>query len=181
MRDFIGLLTKWVPVLFWASLIFAVSADSNPYRAFPDSHQESVVTLSNPGDPKPQFSPLRPGFEALGRAAHAFEFAVLGFLLVRALILHVPGSFHTPIRNLKGMILGDLHEDNGRGLIRFLFLAFLLSFAFGFSDELHQSLVAGRAFQTVDLILDALGSMAGVLVFIRFAPFYRRLTASPAK
>lgn len=183
------------------ALISLVSADSNPYRYFPNAHQEAPpaaqarikTPAASPTLPKgvpnasasdasaPEagvaaFAPdaiapeadatapgvepspaarsglpstaLRPEYEALGRIGHAVEYGLLGFLLARALALTLLPAGRARI----GLVLG---------------FGFGLALAFGFADELHQSGVAGRTYQTVDLMLDGLGAAAGALIYAR--------------
>jgi VanZ family protein len=68
----------------------------------------------------------------LRKAAHAAEFAVLGFLLLRAVRRELP--------------------------------AIAVGIAYAASDELHQQFVPGRQGSVLDLAIDAVGVVAGVLV-----------------
>lgn len=81
-------------------------------------------------------------FFYMGPIGHLVNFAVLAFLLARALIWKAP---------LK-------HE--------LLFLAFILAWLYGLSDEIHQIFVPARTFQVLDLFVDGVGAALGVLVFI---------------
>lgn len=130
----------------------------------------AVKPTANAGKEALPTSGLRPELEALGRLAHAIEYALLSFLLARA-ITHPSAS---PL-SISGEPDGKLssstvtsqyrYGEGRRGL--FLVLAFFFAFAFGLSDEIHQLNVAGRTFQNVDLILDALGAAGGVLIFAK--------------
>ncbi len=75
---------------------------------------------------------------------HAVEFGVLGFLVGRASLLTWPG-IATP---------------------RVGALAWVITFAFGFSDELHQAFVPGRSSELADLVADGFGGALGVLLSI---------------
>lgn len=46
--------------------------------------------------------------------------------------------------------------------------AFVVAVAYAVSDELHQSFVAGRAGRPLDVAIDAIGALAGLLVWRRF-------------
>jgi VanZ family protein len=165
----------WLPILVWMGLIYAVSADSNPYRAFPNAHASKAVkptatAAHESAAPAPESSApqatadsrpksaaktgvpdtaLRPEYEALGRLAHFLEYGVMSFLLARAFAQS-----------------GLESRRRGRSVL-ILAVAFLLAFGFGLGDEFHQSGVAGRTFQDVDLILDGLGAAAGTLGWVR--------------
>lgn len=62
-------ISRWVPVLLWAVVIFIASAKSKPYQALLAS------TLGSSGRD-----------ELLGRFLHAGEYAVLAALMARALV-----------------------------------------------------------------------------------------------
>lgn len=106
----------WLPVAGWCLLIFALSAF--PLR---------VGTGAIPGGDK---------------AAHVGEYAVLGFLLARALRATRPGP--------------------GGGAI--VATAALLGTLYGASDEFHQSFVPERTATLGDLAADAAGSLLGAIV-----------------
>ena len=74
-----------------------------------------------------------------GAAAHAFEYAVLAVAILRA----VTGA--------------DLSRVTGGRVLQ----AVALSFAYGLTDEAHQSFVPGRTPELLDLAADAAGAAAG--------------------
>lgn len=125
-------LGRWLPPLGWAALIFALSAQPNPYGLLPS-----------------QVPPA--WYEPLGRALHAGEYAVLAFLLGRALA----GG-------------GELKNAA-------LLAAFGLSLLYGVLDELHQRFVPGRAFQLVDLALDLVGILLGLGMRLAFRSHKKRV------
>lgn len=51
--------------------------------------------------------------------------------------------------------------------------AFVLGAVFAVSDEIHQSYVPGRTFQTSDIDLDLLGVAIGIIVVFLFLKFRR--------
>lgn len=99
--------------LFWAALIFVAS--------------------SVPGDELPS-----PGFLHLDKLIHAGAYAVLGWLVARALSARSRGA---------------------------LFAAACLATLYGMTDELHQGFVPGRDPDVGDAAADALGAVLGVLVW----------------
>jgi VanZ family protein len=103
-----GLLARWAPVVAWAALIFALS---------------SVPSLS---------TGLGTWDFVLRKIAHVTEYAILGFLLARA-VSELP--------------------------------AFVLGAAYAVTDEVHQSFVEGRHGAPRDVLIDAFGVAAGVLVY----------------
>jgi VanZ family protein len=102
-------LTHWLPVVFWAGVIFAFS---------------SIPSLS---------SGLGTWDLVLRKCAHMTEYAVLAFLLARALEHEAPA-----------LVAGLLYAA---------------------SDELHQAFVRGRHSSPVDVAIDGVGLVAGLLVW----------------
>ncbi len=74
------------------------------------------------------------------KGAHAFEYAVLGFLMCGAIGIG---------RNRKK---------------RFFLLAWILATAYAGSDEFHQLFVEGRSGQVSDACLDSFGAFCGVMI-----------------
>jgi VanZ family protein len=99
---------RWVPVVAWAGLIFVLS---------------SIPDLG---------TGLGAWDLALRKVAHAAEFAVLGFLLARAIGRDRP--------------------------------ALALGIAYAVSDEVHQHFVPGRLGSPLDVLVDAVGVVVGVLL-----------------
>ena len=73
---------------------------------------------------------------------HGFAYSVLGVLMLRALA----GA------EWAGVTLGRAA------------MAFVITTAYGLSDELHQRLVPGRVADVRDLAADAIGALAGLLL-----------------
>ena len=105
-------LARWLPVLAWAALIFALS---------------SIPSLT---------TGLGTWDLVLRKLAHTAEFAVLGVLLARALA-ELP--------------------------------AFAAGVAYAVSDEVHQRFVPGREGALLDVAIDAVGVLLGVLLLRRLA------------
>ncbi len=98
----------WLPVVAWATVIFALSS-------------------------VPNLGTGLGGWDLLLRkVAHGTEYALLGFLLLRAL---------------------------GRQ-----YVAAAVGIAYAVTDELHQHFISGRVGAPVDVAIDALGVVVGVLV-----------------
>jgi VanZ family protein len=87
-------------------------------------------------------SPLEPHDFILRKLAHMAEYAVLTALLVHALRMHVARKAHT------------------------LLIAVLVALLYVFSDEWHQTFVAGRGGSLGDVGIDALG-ITGVSAWLR--------------
>lgn len=109
----------WLPVLLYVALIFAAS---------------SVANLQ----PPQVFGSLS------DKAAHAAEYGILGFLLVRA---------------IRGTEL--LERSVPAGLV-----ALIIGLAIGLSDELYQAHVPGRQSDPFDFLADSLGVAVAVVFFL---------------
>jgi VanZ family protein len=107
----------WAPPVAMAALIFLLS--SVPGHSYP--HRLQPVS----------------------QAAHAAEFALLAFLLARALGRTLPAS-----RLLVPVAIS---------------LAFCV--IYGIADEVHQLFVPERVFDVVDMLFDAVGAVLGVSVY----------------
>ena len=101
----------WAPPILWAAGIFGLSSISLP--------------------PKP---PLIPG---LDKIAHAGLYAVLAYLLFRALL-----------------------QERGLRPWRAAAWAFLLTALYGVTDEFHQQFTPNRSVDVVDWMADALGALS---------------------
>jgi VanZ family protein len=106
-------LALWLPPLAYLAVIFALSSMSHP--------------------PVPRFISQD--------LLHYPEYALLGFLLARA--LHGDGDRHPALSSMG--------------------LALLLTAFFGAADEVHQAFVPNRLPDLVDLRRDVIGGAAGIL------------------
>ena len=104
-------LTVWLPVVAWAAVIFALS---------------SVPSLS---------TGLGTWDTVLRKGAHVTEYAILGFLLLRAIGRELP--------------------------------ALLVGIAYAATDEFHQHFVAGRHGSPVDVLIDTVGLLIGIVLVQR--------------
>jgi uncharacterized protein YfiM (DUF2279 family) len=118
MRNEGGTLAKWAPVAVWMALIYCLSSQS---------------TLPLPGV----------GWldQLIRIAGHFFEYAVLAFLVSRA--------------------VAPAGDDSKRWMV----LALAWCAVYAVSDEWHQSFVPGRDASVFDLIIDLLGAAAGYGVY----------------
>jgi VanZ family protein len=80
-------------------------------------------------------------FFLLGPVGHLINFGVLAFLLLRAL------TWQKPVYRYH------------------ITFAFILSFLYGISDEIHQLFVPSRAFQLRDMLINGLGALIGLAVY----------------
>lgn len=112
-------LGPWVPVVLYAGLVFWLSSQSRPLPFLPTE------------------------IWAFDKLLHAVEYAVLGFLLARAL------------------------GAAGLSPVRTFLAALLLASLYGASDELHQSFVPNRTCDPRDWAADTAGAAAGAALGAR--------------
>ena len=79
------------------------------------------------------------------KAAHFFVYAVLGLLMLRALVLS-----------------GDDEVFAKRQVV----WAWVLSTVYAVFDEVHQLFVPGRSGEVSDVVLDSAGAVAGIAVYV---------------
>ena len=109
----------YMPAILWASVIFYLS------------HQPHLQTPNL-------------GFRFADKLAHFGVYAILGYLIVRAVTRNRPEKI----------------------IPRNFFGSAILAVLYGASDEFHQSFIRGRACEWSDLIADALGGIAAVIIFL---------------
>ncbi len=111
-------LKYWLPVILYAAVIFAGSCVSQP--------------------PKPSWL-----FPHADKILHIIEYAIFGFLMIRALYSSAPDKKNIYLRSA----------------------AVTLVVLYGFADEIHQYFVPLRGPEFADLIMDGLGAFIGQLFF----------------
>lgn len=79
----------------------------------------------------------------IDKLIHFLEYSIFGFLLIRA----IRGS--------------DVDISSNRAVL----IAFTIGALYGFTDELHQSIVPGRFATVSDFIFDSIGTFVGAVVF----------------
>ncbi|HTL71564.1 MAG TPA: VanZ family protein [Candidatus Eisenbacteria bacterium] len=109
--------SRWAAAGIYAALVFGLSSLSHPFPGF--------ITIEK---------------NHVDKILHAIEYAVLSFLLYRAL----QGS------------LGRLAR------FQLALIVFLVAGAYAFSDEWHQSFVPGRDSSSFDALADHLGILLGL-------------------
>lgn len=144
----------------WMGLIFFMSAQP--------ADQSSQMSMSTGlwvgrllmkgfmGWPESSRMAFAAGIEGFVRkSAHAFEYAVLGGLLLNGIRC---------VQNVRrmdrqGCLMGGLT------IVRRAAFAWLLGTVYAVTDELHQMMVPGRSGQVGDVVLDSVGVAFGVALF----------------
>ena len=140
-------LRYWLPVLIWMTVIFSASADTQsastssrligPFVRFfvpdiPQEHLDLIVFL-------------------VRKAAHITEYAILSWLLARALTMPA-----TPA---------------GRWSRKAAFIAWIVTSLYSATDEFHQSFVPNRDARWSDVIIDSTGAALGIVGFFWYGRF----------
>jgi hypothetical protein len=128
---------RWLPVLLWAACIGWFSGDAFSARST-HNYIDPVIRFFF-GDLSPEG--FRFAHAIVRKTAHFVEYAVLAFLLVRAL-----APYPAPV----GLAIV------GRAIV--------FSALYASADELHQYFVPTRGGSPVDVALDTLGASFGALL-----------------
>jgi VanZ family protein len=137
-----SILSRWLPVLIWATVIFFASANPDPYKPLSSRWIEPCFSAE---------SNISSCAELLDRVLHISEYAILALLTARAMIWQKDVHFTSLV-----IVLG-------------------LTEFYALSDEFHQLFVPGRNFQLMDLALDLLGGMIGLIIYDRIRAKRRRI------
>ena len=125
----------WVLVVFWAGVIFFMSAKTGSDLIDGDDLISRVKRLLN----DIQTAWFGPGVDIASSLAHFCEFTVFGALLQNAFRGHVR----------PWIAVG---------------LAILVGSLYGITDEIHQLFVPDRACDPIDWLVDTAGALLGALV-----------------
>jgi VanZ family protein len=132
-------LRRWVPVFLWASVIFFFSTDifssANTAGALGPILQQIFPQLT-----ADHIDRIHAVIRKLG---HFTEYFILGGLLWRALRSH----------------------DAGGAPSRRLALSIAITLLYAISDEWHQSLVPSRTPSVIDVLIDTIGGICGIVCF----------------
>lgn len=132
----------WIPVIAWMAVIFAASGDMmsaehtsrfiGPFLRWfaPDISPATIASV--------QFF--------VRKAAHLTEYAILGALLVRAILVR-----------------------KERMSARYAVAIWLVAVAWAALDEFHQSFVASRTGAPADVMIDAIGALIGLAMYRWFS------------
>jgi len=152
----------FVPAVLWAVFIFVLSAQSatisdGTSRGLVREVAGFVASVTH----WTALSPADPGFEeridlvdsVFREAMHAVEYLVLGLLVGLGVRLRAGRGWRK--------------RTDRRQVLRIALFCWLACVAYSLTDEFHQLFVPGRAFQLLDLTLDAIGSAIGVISSLR--------------
>lgn len=115
------IIKKWLPVIVWMGLIFFLSHQPNL-----KSGLDTWIDL------------------ILRKIAHIVEYAILTWLLIRA-----------------------LRSDSQKISKRTLIIAAVIALIYAVSDEYHQSFILGREGAIRDVLVDAVGVIIMVIGYVR--------------
>ena len=145
------ILKAWLPVLLWMGFIFVMSTDAGS-SAHTSAILEPMVTWIDPAISPEQFDFVH---FLVRKSAHLTEYAVLAFLILRALR-------SSPLSNV------------GRWSMRAAGVTLVASAAYATTDEFHQSFVMGRTASVHDVLVDSCGALVAVVVAGLMARNFKR-------
>ncbi|MBP5679012.1 MAG: VanZ family protein [Bacilli bacterium] len=141
---------KWMLVVSCMISIFCFSADTADESTMKSNHvivSIAELFVGHNLSLEEREEKIEEYVTLVRKGAHFLIYFVLGFLMISLLIEYK-----------------EMHW-------KLLFLAFLFSTLYAFSDEIHQLFVPGRSGSIIDVGIDSIGSYFGVLLY----SFYYRL------
>ncbi|MSU02121.1 VanZ family protein [Tissierella pigra] len=131
-------LISWVLVVLWMILIFYLSHQpSTESNKLSIGITEKITIIVEKAAPIIDTN-IRNFNRIIRKNAHFFAYLILGFL-----------TFN---------VLKDSEITGGRGFI----LALIICILYAISDEIHQLFIPGRSGQVMDVVIDGMGSLAGI-------------------
>ncbi len=160
----------FVPAVLWAGFIFYMSSQNATVSDGTSSGiVRDVAAAIESVTHWTALSPADPGFTTrvdlvdsiFRESMHAVEYLVFGLLVGLGVRL--------------GQGRGWPGPGGRKRVLKTALVCFLACVAYSLTDESHQLFVPGRAFELLDLTLDAIGSALGVLLSLRIIRPYGRI------
>ncbi len=158
----------WCLTVAWCAFIFGMSTENGEASGgMSGSVAQTLIGWFTPG-----YHTLSTARQALlldqyqfavRKCAHFTEYAILGALLLNA-VLHTWAA-----RSRTSSRTGDRHSLAWRALT-----ALVLATIYAGSDEFHQLFVSGRSGQVRDVLIDAAGALVGILIAVTFVHMKRK-------
>lgn len=152
MRKYMKQIISWALVLIWMGLIFYMSAQpGNESQNMSKGVVEVVIQAVERVAPRvAEQLDIRNLHHLIRKSAHFFVYLVLGLVVMNAL-------------NVSGI-------QGRRGII----LSLTICILYAISDEVHQLFVPGRSGEVMDVIIDSLGSSAGIATYLTFGKLLKQ-------
>ena len=93
---------------------------------------------------------------------------------INQFVLLVRKGAHFCIYGLLGFLIISLIKEYRKLEKKELYIAFILSVIYACSDEIHQLFVPGRSGSIIDIGIDSLGALGGVLIYYGFYQIRRK-------
>ncbi|PKN92335.1 MAG: hypothetical protein CVU44_14440 [Chloroflexi bacterium HGW-Chloroflexi-6] len=126
---------RWIPAIFFASLIFMFSA--TPAKQVAKTYDQLNINVTQAVSPTNTQTPLFSKTIDWLKVGH-----VIGYFCLGAAVLFA-------------------HSSHSRGSV---FSALMISSLYAISDEFHQNFIPGRSASSWDVLLDSLAALAGIVV-----------------
>ncbi|WP_054711943.1 VanZ family protein [Bacillus sp. JCM 19041] len=153
MKDLRGFVS-WTFVLLWMALIFYLSHQPGDESAsLSGGVMEFALGLVNSFMPGINLADVEWVHTFIRKGAHFGAYFILGILVVNA-----------------------VGRSGLRGRNR-IFLAISICVVYAISDEFHQLFIPGRSGQVSDVLIDSLGTCAGIFFFLAIARLSKKSSA----
>ena len=140
-KIYIKMAISWILVILWAGVIFYLSSKSAPESTVQSRGMINSFTGFFGKSIGNEFTMIK--IDGIVReTAHGIEYFILGVLVFNALF--------TCLNNKKLLFISKI--------------SILICAIYALSDEIHQIPIPGRAFQLMDLGIDFIGIILGVIV-----------------
>lgn len=139
-------------LVFWAIFIFAMSSFPAPASSSQsDFFVRPLQTLAPNTSPHTLTTIVR-------KIAHFTEYAILGFLAIITFYAYVNRE-----KPLSSFIFR----------LRPTLIISLICLIYSITDEFHQAFIPGRSPQPIDVVIDTLGVIMGIIMFLVFTKYYK--------
>ncbi len=138
---------KWILVILWMGLIFYFSSrdsDSSTNQSRSVVSKTNIVEIYEEKNNVDSNTALEDVDRIFRKAAHIIEYLVLALLLCSLL-----SEYNLSLKNV-------------------LLISFVICIIYSSSDEMHQLLVSGRSGELRDIIIDNIGSIIGISIYLLF-------------
>ena len=146
----------WLPVILWMGVIFFMSTDAGS-AAHTSRILEPLLRWCNPHI---SAEGIERAHHIVRKCGHLSEYAMLGILCWRALMLGRPAA-------------------TGSQAVKCAIFALLLSAMYAATDEFHQSFIPSRGPSVRDVMIDSCGAMIGLTVLLIWRGCRIRLARHP--
>jgi len=153
-RSFFKILISWAVVLIWMGLIFSFSTQDGSHSSrLSEKFTAFILNIITRVAPSSSIN-INLLHLIVRKTAHFSIYLFLGFFVTNAVNPSGNRTLWTPI---------------------------LFCLLYALSDECHQYFVPERVFSLIDIVIDSIGSLTGILIYHCFKSFFKRVSAKKNK